>query len=278
MNGSRPSAPTPADSGSEGRRFRLLSCNIQAGIRTSTYREYATGAWKHLVHHDERLRMLARMADSMRGYDLVGLQESDAGSLRTGFVGQTEYLARRAGYRWWGERTNRRVGKLARHSIGAMCRFDPAGVEPLALPGRVPGRGALMLRLFDEGDRGLVVIIVHLALGRASRRKQIDFVAERVRACRHAVVMGDFNAAHAAPEMKSLFSRTDLVEPMDRVNTWPSWNPLHNYDHILATSELTAEPLQVLAEGPSDHLPVALEIELPAECTVDTAQLAFADD
>jgi len=212
--------------------------------------------------------MLARMADSMRGYDLVGLQESDAGSMRTGFVGQTEYLARRAGYPWWGERTNRRVGKLARHSIGAMSRFEPVEIEPLALPGRVPGRGALMLRLFDAGDRGLVVIIVHLALGRASRRRQLDFIAERVRDCRHAVVMGDFNAAHAAPEMQRLFRQTDLVEPDDRINTWPSWNPLQNYDHILATADLAAEPPRVLSEGPSDHLPVALEIELPAECVV----------
>lgn len=248
--------------------MRLLSCNIQAGIRTSTFREYATGAWKHLVHHDERLRMLARLADEMRGYDLVGLQESDAGSLRTGFVGQTEYLARRAGYKWWGERTNRRVGQLARHSIGAMSNVEPVVIERLALPGRVPGRGALMLRLFDAGDRGLAVFIVHLALGRVSRGRQLDFIAERVQDCHHAVVMGDFNAAHSAPEMQRLFGQTDLVEPADRVNTWPSWKPVHNYDHILATAELAAQPLQVLAEGPSDHLPVALEIELPADCSV----------
>lgn len=274
MNGSRPSAPAATDSAAARKRFRLLSCNIQAGIRTSNFRDYATGAWKHLVHHDERLRMLARMADTMRGYDLVGLQESDAGSLRTGFVGQTEYLARRAGYAWWGERTNRRVGKLARHSIGAMCRFEPVEVEPLKLPGRVPGRGALMLRLFSEGDAGLAVIIVHLALGRASRRQQIDFIAERIQDLRHAVILGDFNAAHAAPEMRSLFRRTGLVEPVDRVNTWPSWNPLHNLDHILVTSDLEAEPMQVLAEGPSDHLPVALEIRLPPECRVDERELA----
>lgn len=276
MNGSQPSAPPPTESGIEGKRFRLLSCNIQAGINTSTFRDYATGVWKHLVHHDERLRTLARLADGMRGYDLVGLQESDAGSLRTGFVGQTEYLARRAGYKWWGERTNRRVGRLARHSIGALCRFEPVKVEPLALPGRVPGRGALLLQLFDTGDRGLTVIIVHLSLGRASRRQQLDFLAERIHDCRHAVVMGDFNAPHAAPEMKELFARSDLVEPIDRVNTWPSWKPLHNLDHILTTPELAMQPLQVLAEGPSDHLPVELEITLPEETAIERGELAIA--
>lgn len=277
MNGSRPSAATPTDTGSSGKRFRLLSCNIQAGIRTSTYSEFATGAWKHLLHHDERLRTLATLADAMRGYDLVGLQESDAGSQRTGYVGQTEYLARRAGYAWWGERTNRRVGRLAKHSIGALARIEPVAVESLALPGRVPGRGAMLLRMFDLGDCGLTVVIVHLSLGRGSRRQQLDFIAERIGDCRHAVVMGDFNARHADPEMKRLFARTDLVEPVDRFNTWPSWKPLHNFDHILATSELAVSPLQVLDEGPSDHLPVALEIELPADCPVDPQDLARAE-
>ena len=246
--------------------FRLLSYNIQVGIRTSTFRDYATGAWKHLLPHGERLRMLAKLADQVRGYDLVALQETDSGSLRTGFISQTEYLARRAGYTWWGERTNRRLGRLAQHSIGAMSRVEPSEVIPLALPGRVPGRGALMLRFFGGAAEGLTVVIVHLALGRPTRRQQLDYVAERIEDARHAVVMGDFNAQHAAPEMKHFFDRTHLVEPVERVNTWPSWKPLHNFDHILTTPDLASAPLRVLDEGPSDHLPVALEIGLPSSC------------
>lgn len=271
MNGSRPFETETTDTPSAERRFRLLSCNIQVGIRTDTYRDYATGAWKHLLPHGDRLRMLAKLADGMRGYDLVALQETDAGSLRTGYISQTEYLARRAGYGWWTERTNRRLGRLAQHSIGAMAGVAPTEVVPLALPGRVPGRGALLLRFFGDRRDGLTVVIVHLALGRATRRRQLDHVAELIEDCGHAVVMGDFNAQHAAPEMKHFFERTHLVEPVERLNTWPSWKPLHNFDHILTTPDLAVSPPRVLDDTPSDHLPVALEIRLPHGCLTAAA-------
>lgn len=263
MNGSMPFAKPLTETAPAGNCFRLLSCNIQVGIRTNTFREYATGAWKHLLPHGERLRTLATLADGMRGYDLVALQETDSGSLRTGYLSQTEYLARRAGYCWWTERTNRRLGRFAQHSIGAMSRLEPSEIVPLALPGRVPGRGALLLRFFDGA---LTVVIVHLALGRATRHRQLDHVAELIEGAGHAVVMGDFNAQHASPEMKRFFDRTHLVEPVERLNTWPSWKPLHNFDHILTTPELAMSPPRVLVDTPSDHLPVALEIKLPPGC------------
>ena len=246
--------------------FRLLSYNIQVGIRTATFGEYLTGGWKHLLPHRERLRTLAAIADQMRDYDLVAVQETDAGSLRTGFLSQTEYLARRAGYPWWTERTNRRMGRFAQHSIGALARVAPTRVTPLALPGRVPGRGALKLD-FGVGAARVSIVIVHLALGRQTRQRQLDFIAELIRDAPHAVVMGDFNAPHGAPEMRRFFDCTDLVEPIERLNTWPAWRPLHNFDHILTTPELDVRRLEVLDVSQSDHLPVALELCLPAECS-----------
>ena len=247
--------------------FRLVSYNIQVGIRTSAYRQYFTGGWKHLLPHAGRLRTLASIADQIRGYDLVAIQEADAGSLRTGFISQTEYLARRAGYPWWTERTNRRLGRLAQHAIGAVARVRPKDITPLALPGRVPGRGALMLR-FGEGPNPLVVVILHLALGRQTRRQQLDFVAELISDAAHAVVMGDFNAKHGAPEMKRFFERTHLVEPVERLNTWPAWKPLHSFDHILTTPDLGIERMRVLDEGASDHLPICVEMRIPDDCAI----------
>lgn len=250
--------------------FRVLSYNIQVGIRTSAFRDYVTGGWKHILPHGERLRTLAAIADQVRGYDLVAIQEADAGSLRTGFISQTEYLARRAGYPWWTERTNRRLGRLAQHSIGALSRVGPRFVQPLALPGRVPGRGALLLR-FGDGANSLSVVIVHLALGRQTRGRQLDFIAELIEDAPHAIVMGDFNAQHGAPEMKRFFARSHLVEPAERINTWPAWKPLQNFDHILTTTDLRIERTRVLDEGPSDHLPIVVEIRLPTDCALAVA-------
>ena len=266
---------SPADgdvtSGPErGSRFRLLSYNIQVGIQTSGFRDYVTGGWKHVLPHRERLRTLASIADQIRGYDLVAIQEADAGSLRTGFINQTEYIARRAGYPWWTERTNRRLGRLAQHAIGAMARIEPATTTPIALPGRVPGRGGLLLR-FGKGPEPLTVVIVHLALGRQTRRRQLDYVAELISDAGHAVVMGDFNAQHGAPEMKRFFARTELVEPAERLNTWPAWKPLHNFDHILTTPDLAIDRIGVLEETQSDHLPIAVELTLPVDCALRVA-------
>jgi endonuclease/exonuclease/phosphatase family metal-dependent hydrolase len=254
--------------------FRLLSYNIQVGIRTATFRDYVTGGWKHVLPHRERLRTLAAIADQMRGYDLVAVQEADAGSLRTGFLGQTEYLARRAGYPWWTERTNRRVGRLAQHSLGALARAVPRCTTALALPARVPGRGALKLD-FGAPEASVTVVIVHLALGRQTRQRQLDFIAELIDDAPRAIVMGDFNAPHGAPEMQRLFARTALMEPAERLNTWPAWRPLHNFDHILTTPDLEVRRHAVHSDSPSDHLPVALELTLPAACA---AGLAAAEE
>ena len=74
-------------------QLHLLSYNIQAGIYTRQYSEYVTKSWKHVLPHRERLHNLSRIAAMLHEFDLVGLQEVDAGSLRSGFVDQTEYLA-----------------------------------------------------------------------------------------------------------------------------------------------------------------------------------------
>lgn len=253
----------PPVPGTDGRpRLRLLSYNIQVGIRSSTFRDYLTGSWQHVLPSRARPHTLTAIAEQMRGYDLVAVQETDSGSLRTGFINQTEFLAEAAGFDWWADRTNRRFGRVAQHSIGALARTAPDDIEPLRLPGLVPGRGALLLR-YGGGEQMLAVVIVHLALARAARHEQLAFIAERIADAAHAVVMGDFNAPHSAPEMKTFFRRTGLVEPAERLNTWPSWRPARNFDHILVSPDLDVGELLVLDDSHSDHLPVSLELVLP---------------
>lgn len=258
-----PGTPPTAGIPPAAPRLRLLSYNIQVGIRTSAYRQYLTGGWKHLLPHRGRISTLGAIADQIRTYDLVAIQETDAGSLRTGFVNPTEYLAQLGGFDWWTDRTNRRLGGIAQHSIGALSRLAPDEVSALGLPGPVRGRGALLLQ-FGRGGDALGVAVVHLALGRQTRRQQLHFLAERLAEYPHAVVMGDFNAPYAAPEMREFFERTGLVEPAERFNTWPSWRPAQNFDHILVTPDLEVADFSVLPDSHSDHLPVALELTLPA--------------
>ena len=74
-------------------RLRLLSYNIQSGLTTRKYSQYLTRSWKHLVPVPSRMSNLDGIARILADYDLVGLQEVDAGSLRSGFVNQVKYLA-----------------------------------------------------------------------------------------------------------------------------------------------------------------------------------------
>jgi hypothetical protein len=95
-----------------GQKIRLLSYNIQAGISTRRYRHYLTHSWKHVLPHAQRFDNLDRIARLVKSYDIVGLQELDAGSLRSGYINLTEYLSEKAGMPFWSDQTNRRIGRV----------------------------------------------------------------------------------------------------------------------------------------------------------------------
>jgi endonuclease/exonuclease/phosphatase family metal-dependent hydrolase len=243
------------------RRLHVLSFNIQAGIDTRTYRDYLMQSWKHVLPHRERMRNLNRIADVLSLYDLVGLQEVDAGSLRSGFIGQTEYLAHRAGFPHWYQQVNRNIGAFAQHSNGLLTRLRPSHLTEHKLPG-MPGRGA-MLADFGTDGAGLRVCIVHLSLGRRSRQMQLRFVADLIGNHPHAIVMGDLNCGCDALEVRHLMRAAGLREPACDQKTFPSWRPMRRIDHILVSESLPIRNARVLDYSLSDHLPISLEVDLP---------------
>jgi endonuclease/exonuclease/phosphatase family metal-dependent hydrolase len=255
-------APPPASAGR--RPLRLMSYNIQTGIETRYYHQYVTRGWRHLLPDTQRLGNLDRIAELVADFDIVGLQELDAGSLRSGFINQTAYLAQRGGFPYWHFQTNRRIGRLARHSNGVLSRLRPLEVRDHKLPGMIPGRGALMLRYGGPGEH-LHVILLHLALSQGGRMRQLAYVAELVNRCRHVVVMGDLNCLSRSDEMRFLTRHTDLREPLHGLPTYPSWRPQRNIDHILVSSTLSVRTAEVLDYPLSDHLPITMEVELPQD-------------
>lgn len=244
-------------------RVRLLSFNIQAGIASSKYRHYVTQSWKHVLPYPERLENLDRIATLARDFDVVGLQESDGGSLRSGFINQTEYLALQAHFPYWYDQTNRNLGRLAQHSTGLLSRFRPSEITEVKLPGVIPGRGAMMLR-FGDGAESLLLLIVHLALGRRGRLRQLGCIAELVSGYRHVIVMGDLNCCSESAEIDWLLRATQLCEPIHGLHTFPSWRPRRNIDHILVSPSIRVERVAVLNHTVSDHLPIAMDVMVPA--------------
>lgn len=243
-------------------RIRLLSYNIQAGMRIGQFREYLTKSWQHVLPFPGRIANLARIAEVLRSHDLVGLQEVDGGSLRSGFVDQVEYLADRARFPYWYSQLNRPVGKIAQQCNGVLSQFPPAQVVEHKLPG-LPGRGAILLEFSAPRVATLAVGMMHLALGRRTRQRQLAFIADLVAQYPHLVLMGDFNCSCESLEMRELMDSTDLRGPSYAMKTFPSWRPMRNLDHILVSPDLEILSAQVLDYPMSDHLPVSMEIRLP---------------
>ena len=80
--------------------------------------------------------------------------------------------------------------------------------------------------------------------------------------------MGDMNCKLKSKEMRLLFTRTDLHEPLEEFFTFPSWRPQHHIDHILVTSGLKIQNVKALNHAYSDHLPIMMEILLPDDVTM----------
>lgn len=240
----------------------LLSFNIQTGVDTRDFHEYVTKSWKHILPLRERIANLNRIAELIQNYDLVGLQEVDSGSLRTGFLDQTEYLAHRARFPFWYRQVNRSLGKIAQHSNGVLSRIRPHTVDEHRLPG-LRGRGAMLVEL-PTNEESLLVCIMHLALGKRARRLQLGYISELVKEYPHLVVMGDFNCGTDSRELRGLVDSTHLRLPLEEQNTFPSWRPKRKFDHILISESLRLKHTRVLEQTHSDHLPICVEIELPA--------------
>lgn len=252
----------PSRAAAESHRLTLLSANIQAGASTRGYSDYVTRPWSHVLPAREKRNNLDTLAELASGFDLVGLQEADPGSLRSGFLNQTHYLAERAGFPFWSHQPNRRVGRIASSANGLLSRIEPSEVLDYPLPSRIPGRGVLLAR-YGEGEESLLVAIAHLSLSIKARMGQIAFLSELIGSARHAVLMGDFNCEPEADEMCALYDRAGLVRPSERLLTFPSWQPRRAIDHILVSGDLQVARRWVFPGALSDHLAVAAELVLP---------------
>jgi endonuclease/exonuclease/phosphatase family metal-dependent hydrolase len=259
--------PTPA---AKRRHLKLLSFNIQAGSSVETYRHYFTRGWQHVLPHPRKARNLAEIATLAAQFDLVALQEVDAGSLRTGFTNQMHYLAEKADFPYWSHQPNRRVGPLAETSNGLLSRIEPSAVIDHKLPGAV-GRGALEVRFGDDHD-GLRILIAHLSLTPRARREQFDYLSDVIADHPHVVLMGDLNCTLESGELKPMFSKCSLRAPrLDAPHTFPSWAPQRAIDHIILSEKLKPKTMEAVPLFVSDHLPIATTVVLPESCRFDRA-------
>lgn len=242
--------------------LRLLTYNIQVGISTSSYRHYVTRSWQHLLPHRGRSENLDKIALLLKHYDVVALQECDGGSLRSGFINQVQYLAEAGGFPYWHQQLNRNLGRMAQHSNGLLSRFRPLSVEEHRLPGLIPGRGAILVRYGDPAEP-LVLVMMHLSLSASAQQRQLGRIRELIDGYKYVVLMGDMNN-HAEQLLNgSPLKETDLIPLPETAHSFPSWRPERALDHILVSASLKISRAEVVSYPVSDHLPIAMEIQLP---------------
>ena len=244
--------------------LRLLSFNIQAGTATTSYSHYVTHSWQQILPHSKRTENLDSIASLIQAYDMVALQEADSGSLRSGFVNQTRYLANRSGMPYWCHQSNRKVGNVAYAGNGFLCRFEPDAVDEYRLPGPIPGRGALAVS-FGTGTDSLTVAVLHLALGKRARKQQLEFLAKKLGAAPNLIVMGDLNTTISSPETAAFCEQLGLVTPTSELPSYPSWQPQRAIDHIMVSEGVQGYDARVVDVGFSDHCPVEIRVELPPD-------------
>ncbi|MEO6968116.1 MAG: endonuclease/exonuclease/phosphatase family protein [Rhodanobacteraceae bacterium] len=243
--------------------LRLLSCNILAGASVGRYHEYITRSWSAVLPGKHKRSNLDRLARAIAEFDVIGLQEADAGSMRSGFLNQTQYLAEASGLPYWSHQPNRRISHVAHSANGLISRVEPSEVLDYPLPGRMGGRGVLLAR-YGVGRDALLVAIAHLSLGPQARARQLAFIAELLDGHPNVVLMGDLNCDPGSAELRMLLARTALAAPHAPPPTFPSWRPQRAIDHILVSGGIAVERMWTLPDAFSDHLPLAAQIRLPA--------------
>jgi len=244
--------------------LRLLSYNIQVGIQTRHVRDYIMASWQHLLPNQKRLQNLHTISQLIKPYDLIALQEVDGGSMRSSYINQVEYLANHSNFPYWYHQCNRNLGKIAQHSNGLLAKFPVNQIINHKLPGLIPGRGAIEAILGDNSEQ-LRVIVAHLSLSNRARKQQVEYLSDKIRGYPYVIIMGDLNCS--GDELLDQFAQNDVIlksSNNEDTATFPSWQPTRQYDHILVSPLININSETVLPDPISDHLPVALEISLPA--------------
>ncbi len=241
--------------------LRLASYNIQAGIGSHRLRHVVTHSHRYVVPHRHATTNLNRIARMLEGFDLVALQEADAGSFRTRFVHHVQHLAELAGFPHWHAQITREMGSIARMTLGVLSRLPWEQIIQHRLPASRHGRVALEI-IYKLGGYQVGVFVTHLSLRKASRMHQVQFLSKLINNHPAAILMGDLNCDPDSHEFAHLLSHTRLQDFMARPLTFPSWRPIKALDHIMATDDFALEDLRTIPVNYSDHLPISAMLRL----------------
>jgi len=242
-------------------QLKILTWNIQAGIGTQAVHQYASQVYRQVLHTPAKKRTLKQIANVLKDYDLVALQEVDLGGRRSNFQNQADLLQSYAKFPHAVAQENRVIGRLSRHGNAIFSKHPIIDSQDLKLPGSRSGRGVLITRI--DLPTPVYFINTHLSLGLADQHLQTHFISENVPVDGAMILAGDMNCGSTSLPMKSLSKSRKLnilTEPHDK--SYPSWKPRKDFDHILADEKLGRPKARVVDCNLSDHRPVQTTLTL----------------
>ena len=241
--------------------LKVMTYNIQVAMPSDGIRHYIMHSWHHLFPHPRRNNNLKAIAAVIKPFDIVALQELDAGSIRSRYINQVDFLAELGVFPFAEQQTTRNFGPFARHSKGLLSRFPIHNANHYILPSGVPGRGTTTFCIGSEKNP-LFIVNVHLSLGARAQSEQLSFISQLIDQYEHVIVMGDFNMSPQQLQELDVFKSAMHLAVTD-APTYPSWTPKKQLDYILLSHSLKVQKAGIVNVPYSDHLPMFAEIILP---------------
>ena len=191
------------------------------------------------------------------GAEIIGLQEVERYSPRSGFVDQAKRIAEGLGMEVRFE-----AGlKIWPFEFGnaLLSKYPISGVERIDLPSARENRVGLLATL-DVHGHDVQVLVTHLGLKGQERTEHVQAIAAKLGALAHPLVMiGDFNTTGNGPEMAPLFNSLRQTADAPLV-TFPELS--EQIDHILVSDHFAVHDLTTLPSTASDHLPLLADLSI----------------
>jgi len=229
---------------------------MQAGIGSQSTRDMVFGVGRQLRDGPRKQENIAKIAEFIKDFDIVCLQEIGLGGRRSGGVSQLPRLIELSGHAHSAVQTNRVVGKVSIHGNAILSRFPIKNMIDRKLPGRVQGRGQMICEI-----EGLTIINTHLSLSSKAQSQQLKFISADIKGRSSVVMCGDLNL-RASSGILIGFAESSGLKILTNLKTksHPSWAPKRDLDHILISPNLNANSPMVHDVKISDHLPVSVTL------------------
>lgn len=253
---------------------RLILYNIQ-------YCAGTLGSWWEYLKFWRMLRAPRYLdyviANELKNYnpDILGLIEVDLGSLRSRKKDEVTFFKEFMGFEGHAKKvkyTKKGVSGLfkkmpitRKQANAILTKNQLFGTKSHELNN---GTKRIVIDTTLKYPRKYRLLLVHLALGSKTRKKQINQLIEIVNAIEEPVIlMGDFNLFKGLEEIELLLKNTKLnYECSEKSHmkryTQPSSKPSRTLDIVLTSKEIEVKKYQVLENVKySDHLPVMIDFD-----------------